>query len=269
MRKVDIFDTTLRDGGQSPGCGLNAAEKLEIAHQLTRLGVDVIEAGFAASSPGDFAAIKTIAEQVRGPVITALVRGVKDDIDVVAKAVKPAERPRIYIVVSASNIHLERKMRKSKDAVLQMGVDSVRYARNLCGEVEYSTEDASRADLDYRCRTLEEVIKAGATVVNIPDTVGFAVPGEWYETFAAVMHRVPNIDKVKISVVITILAWPWPTPWKPFALGRSRWKGVLMASASALGMLPSKKVSWPSTCGPNITTRARTSTCKRSIARAI
>jgi 2-isopropylmalate synthase len=172
MRKVDIFDTTLRDGEQSPGCSLNAAEKLEIAHQLARLGVDVIEAGFAASSPGDFAAIKTIAEQVRGPVITALARGVKEDIDAVAEAVKPAERPRIHIVVSASNIHLERKMRKSKDAVLQMGVDSVRYARNMCGEVEYSTEDASRADLDYLCRTLEEVIKAGATVINIPDTVG-------------------------------------------------------------------------------------------------
>ena len=200
MRKVDIFDTTLRDGEQSPGCSLNGAEKLEIAHQLARLGVDVIEAGFAASSPGDFAAIKAIAEQVRGPVITALARGVKEDIDAVAEAVSPAEHPRIHIVVSASNIHLERKMRKSKDAVLQMGIDSVRYARNLCGEVEYSTEDASRADLDYLCRTLEEVIKAGATVVNIPDTVGFAVPGEWYETFSAVMHRVPNIDKVKISV---------------------------------------------------------------------
>jgi 2-isopropylmalate synthase len=200
MRKIDIFDTTLRDGEQSPGCSLNAAEKLEIAHQLARMGVDVIEAGFAASSPGDFAAIKMIAEQVRGPVITALARGVREDIDAVAAAVKPAERPRIHIVVSASNIHLERKMRKSKDAVLQMGVDSVRYARNLCHDVEYSTEDASRADLDYLCRTLEAVINAGATVINIPDTVGFAVPGEWYETFSAIMHRVPNIDKVTISV---------------------------------------------------------------------
>jgi 2-isopropylmalate synthase len=200
MRKIEVFDTTLRDGEQSPGCSLNGAEKLEIAHQLARLGVDVIEAGFAASSPGDFAAVRTIAEQVRGPVITALARGVKSDIDAVAEAVKPAERPRIHIVVSASNIHLERKMRKSKDDVLQMGIDSVRYARNLCDDVEYSTEDASRADLDYLCRTLEEVIKAGATVVNIPDTVGFAVPGEWYEAFSAIMHRVPNIDKARISV---------------------------------------------------------------------
>ncbi len=200
MRKVDIFDTTLRDGEQSPGCSLNAAEKLEIAHQLARLGVDVIEAGFAASSPGDFAAVKTIAEQVKGPVITALARGVRSDIEAVAEAVKPAERPRIHIVVSASDIHLQRKMRKSKEEVLQMGVDSVRLARHLCDDVEYSTEDASRADLDYLCRTLEAVIKAGATVVNIPDTVGYAVPGEWFETFTAVMHRVPNIDKVKVSV---------------------------------------------------------------------
>lgn len=200
MRKIDIFDTTLRDGEQSPGCSLNAAEKLEIAHQLARLGVDVIEAGFAASSPGDFAAIKTIAEQVKGPVITALARGVKSDIEAVAEAVKPAERPRIHIVVSASDIHLQHKMRKSKDEVLQMGIDSVRLARNLCDDVEYSTEDASRADLDYLCRTLEEVIKAGATVVNIPDTVGYAVPGEWFETFYAIMQRVPNIGKAKISV---------------------------------------------------------------------
>jgi 2-isopropylmalate synthase len=200
MHKVDIFDTTLRDGEQSPGCSLNAAEKLEIAQQLARTGVDVIEAGFAASSPGDFAAVKAIAEQVRGPVIAALARGVRSDIEAVAEAVKAAERPRIHIVVSASDIHLERKMRKSKDDVLQMGVDSVRFARQFCDDVEYSTEDASRADLDYLSRTLEAVIEAGATVVNIPDTVGYAVPGEWFETFMAVMNRVPNIDKAKISV---------------------------------------------------------------------
>jgi 2-isopropylmalate synthase len=200
MHKVDIFDTTLRDGEQSPGCSLNAAEKLEIAQQLARTGVDVIEAGFAASSPGDFAAVKAIAEQVRGPVIAALARGVRSDIEAVAAAVKPAARPRIHIVVSASDIHLERKMRKSKDDVLQMGVDSVRFARQFCDDVEYSTEDASRADLDYLSRTLEAVIEAGATVINIPDTVGYAVPGEWFETFMAVMNRVPNIDKAKISV---------------------------------------------------------------------
>ncbi|MBI4764310.1 MAG: 2-isopropylmalate synthase [Deltaproteobacteria bacterium] len=200
MRKIDIFDTTLRDGEQAPGCRLNAKEKLEIAHQLARLGVDVIEAGFAASSPGDYKAIKTIAKEVRGPVITALARGVKEDIIAAAEAVNPAERPRIHIVVSSSNIHLETKMRKSGETVLQMGIDSVRYARNLCGEVEYSPEDASRADPDYLCRTLEEVIKAGATVVNIPDTVGFAVPGEWHQMFSDLRNRVPNIDQARISV---------------------------------------------------------------------
>ncbi len=200
MRKIDIFDTTLRDGEQAPGCQLNETEKLEIAHQLARLGVDVIEAGFAASSPGDYRAIKKIAEEVQGPVITALARGVKEDIDAAVEALESSERPRIHIVVSSSNIHLETKMRKSKEAVLQMGIDSVRYARNLCREVEYSPEDASRADSDYLCRTLEEVIKAGATVVNIPDTVGFEVPGEWHQMFSDIRNRVPNIDQAKISV---------------------------------------------------------------------
>jgi 2-isopropylmalate synthase len=200
MRKVDIFDTTLRDGEQSPGCSLNGAEKLEIAHQLARLGVDVIEAGFAASSPGDFAAIQTIAREVKGPVITALARAVKADVEAVAEAVKPAERRRIHIVNAASNIHIGSKLRKTPEDVLRMGVESVQLARHFCDDVEYSTEDASRADLDYLCKTLEEVIKAGATVVNIPDTVGFAVPGEWFEQFLAVINRVPNIDKVKLSV---------------------------------------------------------------------
>jgi 2-isopropylmalate synthase len=200
MRKVDIFDTTLRDGEQAPGCRLNESEKVEIAHQLARMGVDVIEAGFAASSPGDYKAIKRIAEEVRGPVIAALARGVKEDINAAAGAVSPAERARIHIVVSSSNIHLETKMRKSREAVLDMAIDSVRYARNLCWEVEYSPEDASRADSDYLCRTLEEVIRAGATVVNIPDTVGFAVPGEWHQMISDIRNRVPNIDKAKISV---------------------------------------------------------------------
>jgi 2-isopropylmalate synthase len=200
MKKVDIFDTTLRDGEQAPGCRLIKKEKVEIAHQLARLGVEAIEAGFAASSPGDFEAIKTIAEEVHGPVITALARGVKADIAAAAEAIKPAERARIHIVVSSSNIHLETKMRKSPKDVLQMAVDSVRYARNLCGEVEYSPEDASRADQDYLCRTLEAVVKAGATVVNIPDTVGFAVPGKWHQLFNDLKNRVPNINQAKVSV---------------------------------------------------------------------
>lgn len=199
-RKIDVFDTTLRDGEQVPGASLNRDEKLEIAHQLVRLGVDVIEAGFAASSPGDFAAIKTIAEQVKGPVITALARAVKADIEAVAEAVKPAERPRIHMVLGTSDTHLQNKFRRSRDEILEMGVAAVKFARNLCDDIEYSTEDASRSDFDYLCRTLEAVIDAGATVVNIPDTVGYAVPEQWGDLIRRIIERVPNIHKVKVSV---------------------------------------------------------------------
>jgi 2-isopropylmalate synthase len=200
LRKVDIFDTTLRDGEQVPGASLNRDEKLQIAHQLARLGVDVIEAGFAASSPGDFAAVKTIAEQVKGPVITALARAVQSDIEAVAEAVKPAERPRIHMVLGTSDTHLQHKFRKSRDEILAMGVAAVKFARNLCGEIEYSTEDASRSDFDYLCRTLEAVIDAGATVVNIPDTVGYAVPEQWGDLIRRLFERVPNLHKAKLSV---------------------------------------------------------------------
>lgn len=200
LRKVDIFDTTLRDGEQVPGASLNRDEKLRIAHQLASLGVDVIEAGFAASSPGDFAAIKTIAEQVEGPVITALARAVKADIEAVAEAVKPAQRPRIHMVLGTSDTHLETKFRKSRDEILEMGVSAVKFARNLCDDIEYSTEDASRSDFDYLCRTLEAVIDAGATVVNIPDTVGYAVPEQWGDLIRRIIERVPNIHRARVSV---------------------------------------------------------------------
>lgn len=179
---------------------MNRDEKLEIAFQLARLGVDVIEAGFAASSPGDFAAVKTIAENVKGPVITALARAVKADIEAVAEAVKPAERPRIHMVLGTSDTHLEHKFRKSRDEIMEMGVEAVKFARNLCDDIEYSTEDASRSDFDYLCRTLEAVIKAGATVVNIPDTVGYAIPEQWADLICRIRERVPNIHKARLSV---------------------------------------------------------------------
>lgn len=199
-RKIDIFDTTLRDGEQVPGASLNRREKLEIAHQLARLGVDVIEAGFAASSPGDFAAIKLIAENVKGPIITALARTVKSDIEAVAEAVKPAERPRIHMVLGSSDVHLQHKLRKSREEILQMGVEAVKFARNLCDDIEYSTEDASRSDFDFLCRIVEAVIDAGATVVNIPDTVGYAVPEQWGDLIHRLRERVPNIHHAKLSV---------------------------------------------------------------------
>jgi 2-isopropylmalate synthase len=199
-RKIFIFDTTLRDGEQSPGASLTGTEKLEIAHQLARLGVDVIEAGFPSSSPGDFDAVRTIAQNVRGPVITALARAVKSDIDAVWDSVRFAERPRIHIVLGSSDIHAKNKFRKSREELLQMGVDAVRYARTLCSEVEYSTEDASRSNRGYLCEVVEAVIDAGATVVNIPDTVGYAVPAQWGRLISDIRRRVPNIDRTILSV---------------------------------------------------------------------
>lgn len=198
--RIYIFDTTLRDGEQSPGASLTGPEKLEIARQLAALNVDVIEAGFPASSPGDFDAVKTIAREIRGPVITALARAVKNDIDAVWESVKYAQRPRIHMVLGSSDVHLNYKFHRSREEVMQMGVEAVKYAKTLCEDIEYSTEDASRSDRDYLCRVIEAVIDAGATVVNIPDTVGYAVPAQWGELIADIRSRVPNIDKAVISV---------------------------------------------------------------------
>ncbi|MHB8619705.1 MAG: 2-isopropylmalate synthase [Chloroflexota bacterium] len=198
--KVAIFDTTLRDGEQSPGCSLSFPEKLEIAHQLARLGVDVIEAGFPISSPGDFQAVQTIARQVRGPMITGLGRAVEKDIDAVWEAVKEAEKKQIHIVLSVSDIHIERKLKKSRAEVLAQGIKAVRYAKRYCEEVEYSPEDAGRAEPEYLYETIHEVIKAGATVINIPDTTGYVLPHEWGELIGNVFKNVPNARDAVISV---------------------------------------------------------------------
>jgi 2-isopropylmalate synthase len=199
-RNISIFDTTLRDGEQSPGASMTGTEKLEIAMQLARMGVDVIEAGFPASSPGDFEAVCNIAKKVRGPVITALARAVKNDIDAVWESVKYAERPRIHMVLGSSDVHVTHKFKKSREEIMQVGVDAVKYAKTLCPEVEYSTEDASRSDREYLCRVIQAVIEAGATVVNVPDTVGYAVPAQWGELISYIMENVPNIDKAVLSV---------------------------------------------------------------------
>jgi 2-isopropylmalate synthase len=200
VRKLQIFDTTLRDGEQSPGASLTESAKLEIAKQLAYMNVDVIEAGFPSSSPGDFRAVQAIAGSVRGPVITALARAVKSDIDAVWDAVRPASRPRIHIVLGSSDIHAKHKLRKSRAEVLQMGVEAVRYARSLCPDVEYSTEDASRSDRNYLCQVVEAVIDAGATVVNIPDTVGWATPAQWGRLISHIRRNVPNIGRAILSV---------------------------------------------------------------------
>uniref|UniRef100_A0A832A746 2-isopropylmalate synthase n=1 Tax=Desulfacinum infernum TaxID=35837 RepID=A0A832A746_9BACT len=199
-RKIYVFDTTLRDGEQVPGAKLNRRQKLEIAEQLARLGVDVIEAGFPCSSPEDLKAVQTVAEQVKGPVIAGLARAVPADIDIAWEAVKKAERPRIHVFLGSSDIHLQKKLRRDRESALQQAVDAVKYAKKYCEDVEYSTEDASRSDFDYLCRVIEACIKAGATVINVPDTVGYAIPEQYGELIRNLRERVPALDKVILSV---------------------------------------------------------------------
>ncbi|HEY5037517.1 MAG TPA: 2-isopropylmalate synthase, partial [bacterium] len=173
--RVYIFDTTLRDGEQAPGASLNTEEKMKIAIQLEKLGVDIIEAGFPAASPGDFEAVSKIAKALKKTVVAGLARAVKKDIEACAKAVKPAKRGRIHTFISSSDIHLKYQFRKTRDEALQAAVDAVKLARRFSDDVEFSAMDASRSELDYLCRMIEAAIKHGAKTVNIPDTVGYAV----------------------------------------------------------------------------------------------
>jgi 2-isopropylmalate synthase len=198
--RIYLFDTTLRDGEQSPGVSLNVEEKLEIAQQLARLGVDIIEAGFPIASQGDFAAVQNIARNVKGPIIAGLCRASRGDIDRTWEAVKEAETPRIHTFLATSDIHLKYKLQKSREEVLLQAAEAVKYAKKYCSNVEFSAEDASRSDLDFLAQVTEKVIEAGATVVNLPDTVGYGVPDEFGKFIEAVMNRVPNIDKTIISV---------------------------------------------------------------------
>jgi 2-isopropylmalate synthase len=203
MKKILILDTTLRDGEQIPGAKLDLNEKLRIAKQLNRLNVDYIEAGFSASSKGDFESVKEIAKNFskEGPVITALSRAVKSDIDLVYNSVKYAKNPMIHIVLGSSNIHVNKKLKKSSDYVIDMGSQAVKYAKNYVNEVQYSTEDATRSDFEYLWKTIESVIKAGATIINIPDTVGCAVPEEFGYLIEKINYRIKNLnEKVILSV---------------------------------------------------------------------
>jgi len=203
-RKIWVFDTTLRDGEQVPGAKLNLSEKLEVAKQLKKLNVDIIEAGFPASSQGDFNAVKQIAEQVGNSgdvMITALARAVKEDIDSVYHAVKHAENPMIHMVLGTSDIHVEKKFSKTKEQILEAGIEAVKYAKTLLPEIQYSTEDASRSDFEYLWQTIEAVIKAGATMINVPDTVGFAEPDEFGALIYKLNERIKNVnDNVLLSV---------------------------------------------------------------------
>ena len=200
MRTIKIFDTTLRDGEQSPGASMNLSEKLKVAAALAELGVDIIEAGFAIASPGDFESVRAVADATKGCSVCSLARCVEKDIEAAAQALKNAEQPRIHVFLASSPIHREHKLRMTPERNIEAAVEGVRFARKFCPDVEFSAEDATRTEIDHLCRLVEAVINAGATTVNIPDTVGYSTPSEMYERIRSLVERVPNIDRAVISV---------------------------------------------------------------------
>ena len=198
--RVVIFDTTLRDGEQSPGCSMTRPEKLRIARALAELGVDVIEAGFPAASRGDWEAVREIAREVRGPVIAGLARCNREDIDKAWSAIREAARPRLHVFLATSAIHRQHKLNMAKEEIVHTAVQGVRYARSLCDDIEFSPEDASRTELEFLREVVEAAIEAGATTINIPDTVGYTVPGEFHEVFDYLKKNVKGAERVTFSV---------------------------------------------------------------------
>jgi 2-isopropylmalate synthase len=197
--KIFVFDTTLRDGEQSPGCSMSVQEKVEMAHQLDRLGVDILEAGFPIASEGDYEAVKAVSAEVRRPIIVALGRANQKDIDRAWAALKEAARPRIHTFLATSDIHLKYKLRKTRAEVLEMITTSVGYAKSLCGDVEFSPEDAGRTERSYLVECCHAAVEAGANVLNLPDTVGFCMEPEYEQMFADIKARVPGMDNVILS----------------------------------------------------------------------
>ncbi|HYU21098.1 MAG TPA: 2-isopropylmalate synthase, partial [Chloroflexota bacterium] len=200
MQRILIFDTTLRDGEQAPGFSMTSDQKIELARQLQRLNVDIIEAGFPAASPDDFAAVQRIAREVRGPVITGLARCVPEDIDRSWEAVKDAESPRIHTFISTSDIHLERQFRLTREQAKERAVEMVRRAKSYCDDIEFSPMDATRSDWNYLYEVLTATIEAGATTINIADTCGYSIPEEFGELLQGIWGRVPNADRAVLSV---------------------------------------------------------------------
>jgi 2-isopropylmalate synthase len=192
---VVFFDTTLRDGEQSPGCSMTTQEKLTMAHALEELGVDIIEAGFAMASEGDFAAISTITQAIRKPRIASLARAKKEDIEMAARALQFADRARIHVFLASSDLHLEYKLKISRPEALELTGESVRIARSLCDDVEFSPEDATRSDRDFLIEIVRTAVEAGATTINMPDTVGYSTPEEYGQMFREVRERIPAIDE--------------------------------------------------------------------------
>jgi 2-isopropylmalate synthase len=196
---VRIFDTTLRDGEQAPGFSLRVSEKLRLARQLDALGVDIIEAGFPIASPADAEAVYRIAQEIRRPIIACLARCHRADLEKAAEAIKPAERGRIHTFIATSDLHLKAKLRMSREQCLDAAVEAVRFSRHHTFDVQFSAEDATRSDLDFLCRVVEAVVKAGANTINLPDTVGYATPDEIRDFFTTIRSRVPNSDRVIFS----------------------------------------------------------------------
>src|SRR5438093_8061582 len=199
MERITVFDTTLRDGEQSPGCSMNVQEKLRLAHQLDRLGVDVIEAGFPIAPEGDFAAVQAIAAVIRRPIIAGLARACTQDIERAWQALKGAARPRIHVFLATSDIHLQYKLKITRQKCLEQARDAVRLAKSLCEDVEFSPEDATRTDPEFLFQILTAVVEAGATTLNIPDTVGYTMPAEFAALIHAIRQRVKGIENVTIS----------------------------------------------------------------------
>ena len=197
--RITVFDTTLRDGEQSPGCSMNQQEKLRLAHQLDRLGVDVIEAGFPIASDGDFESVRAIASVVRRPIIAGLARACRPDIERAWEALQHAARPRIHVFLATSDIHLQYKLRITRDQCVEQARDAIRFAKSLCDDVEFSPEDATRTEPEFLCRVLDAVVEAGATTLNIPDTVGYTIPSEFGALITTIRQRVKGIENVIIS----------------------------------------------------------------------
>jgi 2-isopropylmalate synthase len=198
--RITIFDTTLRDGEQSPGCSMNLEEKVRLARQLDALGVDVIEAGFPMASEDDFRAVHAVAREVRRPVIAALARTTRDDVERAWRAIEAAARPRLHTFIATSDLHMQHKLRKTRAEVLDMAVEAVRLAKSFTPDVEFSAEDATRSDIDFLCQVVETAIEAGATTINIPDTVGYTTPTEFERIIRALRERVGGIERAVLSV---------------------------------------------------------------------
>lgn len=197
---IKIFDTTLRDGEQSPGCSMNLEEKLQIARQLDKMGVDIIEAGFASSSRGDFESVEKISEVVKNSCVASLARARKKDIDLAFEAVKNAKKPMIHTFIATSDIHLKYKLKMTRKECKDLAIKAVKYAKSLCDRVEFSCEDATRTDINFLIELVEAAINAGATNINIPDTVGYSEPFEFYNIIKTLKENVKGIDKISLAV---------------------------------------------------------------------